>query len=97
LPSLAVLQGMSGACSGSALELGNTVSGVLTSRLPSVHGRTDYVPVALGRDGDQTLVKPLFGKSAMISVLGRADGYMIVPAHVEGMEQGTRVGVYLFS
>lgn len=95
LPSLAALQGMTG--SGSALELGNTLQGVLTNRLPSVHGRTDYVPVALGRDGDEILVKPVFGKSAMISVLGRADGYAIIPAHVEGVEQGTRVKVYLFS
>jgi molybdopterin molybdotransferase len=95
LPSLAVLQGMTGG--GSAMELGNTLQGVLTNRLPSVHGRTDYVPVAVGRDGDEILVKPVFGKSAMISVLGRADGYTIIPAHVEGVEQGTRVKVYLFS
>jgi molybdopterin molybdotransferase len=95
LPSLAVLQGMAG---GKALmELGNTRQGILASRLPSVHGRTDYVPVVLARDGDEVLVKPLFGKSAMISVLGRADGYVIIPAHVEGLEQGSRVEAHLFS
>lgn len=95
LPSLAALQGLSGA--DSALELGNTLHGVLTNRLPSVHGRTDYVPVAVGGDDEEILVTPIFGKSAMISVLGRADGYAIIPAHVEGLERGTRVKVHLFS
>lgn len=95
LPSLAVLQGMAG--EGSALEVGNTRHGILTGRLPSVHGRTDYVPVALARDGDAVLVRPLFGKSAMISVLGRADGYVIIPAHVEGFDAGSRVEAHLFT
>ena len=95
LPSLAVLEGMRGG--DSAPELGNTRYGILAGRLPSVHGRTDYVPVTVNRDGEELLVKPIFGKSAMISVLGRADGYVIIPAHVEGSEQGTRVKVYFFS
>ena len=95
LPSLAVLEGMGGG--DSAPELGNTRYGILAGRLPSVHGRTDYVPVTVARDGEELLVKPVFGKSSMISVLGRADGYVIIPAHVEGLEQGTRVEVYLFS
>ena len=95
LPSLAALQGMIG------VDLtrgpGDTVFGSLTERLPSVHGRTDYVPVSLSGDDQELLVKPIFGKSAMISVLGRADGYVIIPAHVEGLDQGSRVGVCLFS
>lgn len=95
LPSLAALQGMAGG--DSPREVGNTRHGVLTSRLPSVHGRTDYFPVVLARNGDAVMVKPLFGKSAMISILGRADGYVIVPAHVEGLDAGSRVEAYLFS
>jgi molybdopterin molybdotransferase len=95
LPSLAVLQGMAGI--DRAQDLGSTLFGTLANQLPSVHGRTDYVPVALSWDGETLLVKPVFGKSAMISVLGRADGYVIVPAHVEGLDQGSRVRVYLFS
>ncbi len=95
LPSLAVLQGIAG--SDQDQDLGSTLFGVLANQLPSVHGRTDYVPVSLIRDGDAFLVKPIFGKSAMISVLGRADGCVVVPAHVEGLDQGSRVKVYLFS
>ena len=95
LPSLAVLQGMAG--TDLDQDLGSTLFGILANQLPSVHGRTDYAPVTLISDGDSVLVKPIFGKSAMISVLGRADGFVVVPAHVEGLDQGSRVRVYLFS
>jgi molybdopterin molybdotransferase len=95
LPSLAALQGLTEAVG--AQDPGNTVSGILANPLPSVHGRMDYVPVMLHREGEELLVSPIFGKSAMISVLGRADGYVIVPVHVEGLERGSRVRVYLFS
>ena len=95
LPSLAVLEGRTG--TDLAQDHGSTLFGILANQLPSVHGRTDYVPVALARDGEALLVRPIFGKSAMISVLARADGYVTVPAHVEGLDQGSRVKVYLFS
>jgi molybdopterin molybdotransferase len=94
LRSLAALQGLKE--TENARGLGNTVSGSLANRLPSVHGRMDCVPVMLRREEEELLVSPIFGKSAMISVLGRADGYVIVPVHVEGLDQGTRVKVYLF-
>jgi molybdopterin molybdotransferase len=95
LPSLAVLQGISG--TEAVEDQGNALWGILANQLPSVHGRTDYVPVTLTKDCEDLQVKPIFGKSAMISVLGRADGYVVVPAHVEGIDRGTRVQVHLFS
>jgi molybdopterin molybdotransferase len=94
LPSLGVLQGVIG--TDSARVPGEFLVGTLTTQLPSVHGRTDYVPVSLAREGRELLIKPIFGKSAMISVLGRADGYVVVPAHVEGLDRGTSVEVFLF-
>jgi molybdopterin molybdotransferase len=39
---------------------------------------------------------PVFGKSGAISLLTRAAGYVIVPAHVEGLDQGTEVEVIPF-
>jgi molybdopterin molybdotransferase len=33
----------------------------------------------------------------MISVLARADGYVVIPEHVEGLDAGTAVEVHLFS
>jgi molybdopterin molybdotransferase len=73
------------------------VKGVLTSKLPSVQGRADYFPVAVTPSGGGFTATPLFGKSAMIRVLAQADGYVIVPEHVEGLDAGTEVEVHLFS
>lgn len=70
---------------------------VLTRQLPSVHGRADYVPVVLSRSGESLRAAPVFGNSAMISTLGRADGYVVVPEHMEGFERGREVTVHLFS
>ena len=76
---------------------GATRIATLSTRLPSVHGRSDYASVVLeARDG-QLWATPLFGKSAMISLLSQADGYVIVPEHSEGLDQGAEVTVHLFS
>ncbi len=69
----------------------------LSTRLPSVHGRSDYASVMLEERDGRLWATPLFGKSAMISVLVRADGYVKIPEHVEGLDQGAEVTVYLFS
>ncbi len=69
---------------------------VLTRRLPSVHGRTDYVPVILSREGEQLAATPVFGKSAMIGTLARSDGYIVIAQHVEGLDAGSAVTVHLF-
>lgn len=69
---------------------------VLTRKVPSVHGRTDYVPVVLTKEGEGLAATPVFGKSAMISALTKSDGYIIIPAHVEGLDAGSAVKVHLF-
>lgn len=74
-----------------------TLTGILETRIPSVHGRADYVPVSVITRDDRKMVRPLFGKSAMISLLGRADGFIVIPTHSEGLSEGTLVEVSLFS
>jgi len=91
-PLLARMQGLD---AGSAPARA-TVRAVLERRLPSVHGRADYVRVALRNADGRRLASPVFGKSAMISTLMEADGYVIVPEHVEGYEAGEALTVYLF-
>ncbi len=91
-PCLQVLQGAR-----TAEGAANTRIARLDRQLPSVHGRTDHIPVALSRSGGALLASPVFGKSAMISTLARADGYVIIPEHVEGLDQGVEVTVHLFS
>lgn len=72
-------------------------SAVLSRPLPSVQGRTDLFPVVLSSHENPPLATPLFGKSAMISTLSRADGYVIIPEHVEGLDAGAGVEVHLFA
>lgn len=76
---------------------GTPIRATLKRQLPSVQGRTDYAPVMHAWSEGQDWAVPIFGKSAMISILTRADGYVIVPEHVEGLEQGSEVEIHLFS
>lgn len=91
-PSLLRLQGISADRSSRT----RTCRAVLRRNMPSVHGRADYIRVQLREEDGQVLAEPVFGSSAMISTLARADGYVIVPEHVEGYEAGTEVTVHLF-
>lgn len=94
VPSLLQLQGLRGEGTSGFKE--GTCEAVLARQLPSVHGRADYLPVALARRDGRMQAEPIFGKSAMINVLSRADGYVIIPTHVEGLDRGTPVAVHLF-
>jgi len=60
--------------------------------LASATGRLDVVQVRV-RDGVAT---PVFGLSALLSVLTAADGYVIVPEEATGLDAGTEVEVTLY-
>jgi molybdopterin molybdotransferase len=60
--------------------------------LASAAGRLDVVQVRV-RDG---LAVPVFGLSALLSVLTAADGYVIVPEEATGLDAGTEVDVTLY-
>ena len=95
LPSLAVLEGESPECFASRGKGG--VTAVSDRRIASVHGRTDLVPVVfLDRSIPLGKITPVFGKSAAIGVLAEAHGYIIIPEHSEGLDQGEEVRVFLF-
>jgi molybdopterin molybdotransferase len=64
----------------------------LARDLPSAAGRLDVVQVAL-RDG---LAEPIFGPSALLSVLTRADGCVVVPEPATGLDAGADVEVTLY-
>ena len=55
-------------------------------------GRLDVVQVAV-RDG---IAEPIFGPSALLSVLTRADGYLVVPEPATGLDAGAEVEVTLY-
>jgi molybdopterin molybdotransferase len=62
---------------------------VLAADLPSQAGRLDVVQVRL-RDGR---AEPLHGRSALLSPLAQADGYLTVPEPATGLYAGTDVDV----
>jgi molybdopterin molybdotransferase len=64
----------------------------LSRDLASATGRLDVVQVRV-RDG---VAEPLFGPSALLSVLTRADGYLVVPEPATGLDAGSEVEVTLY-
>ena len=65
----------------------------LARRLASVAGRADSARVAVTREG----VIPLaVAGASILSSATRADGYVVVPADVEGLDEGDLVEVFLY-
>ena len=69
-----------------------TVHARLGRDLPSAAGRLDVVQVSLEDD----VATPLFGSSALLSILVRADGYLIVPESATGLPKDSEVDVTLY-
>ncbi len=61
----------------------------LSRDLPSAAGRLDVVQVRLTGD----LAEPIFGPSALLSVLTAADGYVIIPEDATGLSADEAVDV----
>jgi molybdopterin molybdotransferase len=65
----------------------------LSRDLPSAAGRLDVVQVRLTDDA----AEPIFGSSALLTVLTAADGYVIVPEDANGLSAGEHVEVFPYS
>jgi molybdopterin molybdotransferase len=65
----------------------------LSRNLASATGRLDVVQVTV-RDG---VAVPLFGVSALLSVLTAADGYIVIPEEATGLDAGAEVDVMLYA
>jgi molybdopterin molybdotransferase len=66
-----------------------TTTATLSRSVASAAGRLDVVQVQV-RDGVAT---PIFGFSALLSLLTSADGYIVVPEAATGLDAGTSVTV----
>jgi molybdopterin molybdotransferase len=64
----------------------------LARDLASASGRLDIVQVTV----HDNVAEPLFGPSALLSVLTRADGYVRIPEPATGLDAGTEVEVVLY-
>ena len=69
-----------------------TVRARLARDLPSAAGRLDVVQVRL--NGDEA--EPLFGSSSLLSILTKADGYVVVPEAATGLGAGSDIEVTLY-
>jgi molybdopterin molybdotransferase len=64
----------------------------LARDLPSAAGRLDVVQVRVRDD----VATPVFGPSALLSVLTAADGYVIIPEEATGLDAGSEVDVTIY-
>ena len=76
------------------LMLGS-IRATLSRDLPSAAGRLDVVQVRL--DLGAGLAEPIFGSSALLSVLTAADGYVIVPEDANGLSAGEPVEIFPYA
>jgi len=75
---------------------GMRVRAVLASSVHSAQGREEYVRVKLEERQGLPGARPVFGKSGMLSTLVKADGFVVLPIHAEGLPAGEMVEVFLF-
>ncbi|MBI9013748.1 MAG: molybdopterin molybdotransferase MoeA [Clostridiales bacterium] len=69
----------------------HTVKGCLTQNVHAAAGKETFVMVTI--EGDEII--PVLGKSGMITMMSRADGYIRIEANQEGLDKGESVTVYL--
>lgn len=80
-----------GGCAGAPPE--PSARARLSRNLASATGRLDVVQVTV----DGGVATPLFGASALLSVLAAADGYIVIPEEATGLDAGTEVDVVLYA
>lgn len=71
------------------------VKATMDSNLPSAAGKLTFQMVSLRREGEAYHANPNFGKSSMISLLKRSDGYVVLEEHEEGIYKGEERTVFL--
>jgi len=80
---------------GEAETIRCTVRAKLDTNVPSSYGIEEYVRVNLSHTDGTYTVTPIYAKSSVISMLAKADGYVIVPEGREGLETGEEVEVHI--
>ncbi|HXX57827.1 MAG TPA: gephyrin-like molybdotransferase Glp [Thermodesulfovibrionales bacterium] len=68
----------------------------LARNISSSVGREEHVRIALEERDNELWAVPVLGKSGLIRTLVKADGTIVIPAPVRGLEEGEMVDVVLF-
>lgn len=71
------------------------VKASVDSNFPSDPGKQTYHMVSLKKLGDSYIASPIFGKSGMISLMSKADGYIIIEDYEEGVYKGEEREIYI--
>lgn len=72
------------------------VRAVMKSAVASQAGRDDYLRVSLRDESEGLVAAPVYGKSGLIKIMARADGYVHIPYEKQGIKAGEPVVVTLF-
>lgn len=72
------------------------VPAILSSNAPSNHGREELLLVTVEEKAGKWIAHPLFGKSGLITLLTKSDGYVRINRDTEGLQAGNKVEVFLF-
>ncbi len=68
---------------------------IMTKKITSPAGDDDYIRVVVGKVGERVCAAPLSRGAGVITSLTQADGLVIVPRGVQGIEAGEKVKVNL--
>jgi putative molybdopterin biosynthesis protein len=73
-----------------------TIDATLTLKVRSSLGDDEYLRVTVGRVGERMIAAPLTRGAGVITSLVRADGIVLIPAGVQGLQTGETVTVRLY-
>jgi len=69
----------------------------MTRRVTTTLGRKTFVRVYVYKSGEEYFAEPISARgSGIISTMTRANGYVVVPENVDGLDEGETVSVHLF-
>lgn len=80
---------------GRAPAVPQEITAYLTRKTTSPAGDDDFVRVVVGQVGEKTLAAPIARGAGVITSLVRADGLVVIPSGVQGLEAGEKVQVRL--
>jgi len=72
-----------------------TLEATITRKVHSSPGDDEYLRVTVGRVGERIVAAPLTRGAGVVTSLVRADGIVIIPAGVQGLQAGENVPVRL--
>lgn len=73
-----------------------TLEAVLTRKVHSLLGDTEFLRVSVGRVGQKVVAAPLARGAGVLTSLVRADGIVRIPRYVQGYAAGDPVTVHLY-